>query len=124
MNQLTENFNLHEFACTDGTPVPEQYYENVKEVADNLQVLRDELGCPIFINSSYRTQSKNKAVGGVPNSQHLTSSAADICTKHYTPMEIAARIERLIKEGKMKQGGIGIYPGFVHYDIRGTKARW
>jgi len=24
----------------------------------------------------------------------------------------------------MTEGGIGIYKGFVHYDIRGTKARW
>ena len=35
-----------------------------------------------------------------------------------------SQIEKLIKEGKMKQGGIGIYKGFIHYDIRGTKARW
>ena len=24
----------------------------------------------------------------------------------------------------MKEGGVGLYNGFVHYDIRGTKARW
>ena len=41
-----------------------------------------------------------------------------------TPTEIAKAIERLILEGKMKQGGIGIYPNYVHYDTRGTKARW
>ena len=31
---------------------------------------------------------------------------------------------QLIKEGKMKEGGIGIYSTFVHYDVRGWKARW
>jgi len=24
----------------------------------------------------------------------------------------------------MKEGGLGLYNTFVHYDIRGTKARW
>jgi hypothetical protein len=24
----------------------------------------------------------------------------------------------------MLQGGLGLYDSFVHYDIRGTKARW
>ena len=33
-------------------------------------------------------------------------------------------IWRLIDEGKMKQGGIGVYSSFCHYDTRGTKARW
>jgi len=32
----------------------------------------------------------------------------------------------LIRAGKMKEGGVGLYvsQGFVHYDIRGTRARW
>ena len=36
-------------------------------------------------------------------------------------------VEKLIKESKMKQGGLGLYPrenGWIHYDTRGTKARW
>jgi hypothetical protein len=41
-----------------------------------------------------------------------------------TPKEVALVIEGLIEQGKIKQGGIGIYPSWVHYDIRGTKARW
>jgi uncharacterized protein YcbK (DUF882 family) len=42
------------------------------------------------------------------------------------PAEVAAVIERLIDEGKMEQGGIGVYDedGFTHYDCRGTRARW
>ena len=41
-----------------------------------------------------------------------------------TPKEVAKIIEGLIASGKMQQGGIGIYPNFVHYDIRNVKARW
>ena len=41
-----------------------------------------------------------------------------------TPKEVALVIEGLIESGKMKEGGIGVYPTFTHYDIRNRKARW
>ena len=41
-----------------------------------------------------------------------------------TPAQVATMIKLLILEGKMKQGGIGVYDNFTHYDIRGHKARW
>lgn len=122
--QLTTNFNISEFACKDGTAVPDTYRNNALEVAQNLQVLRDTLGKPISINSAYRTVSHNKSVGGEPNSYHLRAQAADIVVSGYTPSAVKGAIEKLIKEGKMKQGGIGLYNSFVHYDIRGTAARW
>lgn len=123
--KLTENFSLHEFNCKDGTPVPEQFYPNVKELANNLQIIRDYIKQPLLISGSgYRTKSHNAKVGGAPKSQHLTASAADITAKGYTPKELAVIIETLIEKGKVKQGGLGIYPSFVHYDIRGIKARW
>ena len=123
--KLTKNFNREEFDCKDGTPVPKIYYRNVQEVADNLQILRDYIKEPLYVSGSgYRTEKHNKKVGGAKFSQHLTASAADITAKNLTPKELAAVIEKLIAEGKMVQGGIGIYPGFVHYDIRGTHARW
>lgn len=123
--KLTKNFTLQEFACNDGTPVPEKYYDNVKELAQNLQVLRDYLNEPILITGSgYRTPNHNKAVGGAKNSQHLYAKAADINAKSKTPRQLYQVIERLISLGKMSQGGLGLYKGFVHYDIRKTKARW
>lgn len=123
--KLTKNFTRQEFDCKDGNVVPDKYIPNCQEVANNLQVLRDELGVPVTITGSgYRTPSHNKKVGGAKNSQHLPCKAADINAEGYTPKDLAAEIEKLIKAKKMKQGGIGIYPGFVHYDIRGTKARW
>jgi uncharacterized protein YcbK (DUF882 family) len=123
--KLTNNFNLQEFACNDGTQVPPQFYGNVKELAENLQALRDHIKEPVMITGSgYRTPSHNAKVGGTKNSQHLTASGADINARGYTPKQLARVIEKLIKAGKMKEGGIGVYKGFVHYDIRGTKARW
>lgn len=122
--QLSPNFTLEEFNCHDGTAVPAYLMPNLRELVANLQILRDELGEPIHVNSGYRTPSYNKKVGGKPASQHLLARAADITVKSKTPRQLAAVIERLIKAGIMKQGGLGIYPGFVHYDVRGTKARW
>lgn len=121
---MTKNFLLSEFACNDGTPVPEELICNVETLAKNLQVLRDDIGESIHVNSGYRTPVYNEKVGGKKNSYHLKAMASDVTAKSFTPKRLAARIEKLIAEKKMKQGGLGIYPGFVHYDVRGTKARW
>ena len=123
--QLTKNFSRQEFDCKDGTIVPDKFLFNVKEVAENLQALRDYLEVPVSVTGSgYRTPSHNAKVKGAKNSQHLTASAADINAKGYEPKQLAEVIELLILKGKMKQGGIEVYPNFVHYDIRGTKVRW
>jgi uncharacterized protein YcbK (DUF882 family) len=122
--KLTKNFNLEEFACNDGTPVPEEFYDNVQELAQNLQVLRDHLGCPIHINSAYRTHAHNSKVGGASKSQHLLAKAADIVSLKHTPWQVYTAIIQLISEGKMKQGGCGLYNTFCHYDTRGLKKRW
>lgn len=123
--RLTENFTRQEFDCKDGTPVPVQYYGNVRELAENLQVLRDYIEEPVMVTGSgYRTVTHNKKVGGAKASLHLTASGADINARNYSPAELAAVIERLITDGRMKQGGLGVYKGFVHYDIRGYRARW
>ena len=121
---LTPNFHLSEFACRDGSPVPRKYYGNVMKLARCLQALRDLIEVPIHINSGYRTVSHNTKVGGARNSQHLTASAADIVVVGMTPANVAALIQSLINTDEMSEGGIGIYNTFVHYDIRGTKARW
>tara|TARA_R110002124_G_scaffold229973_2_gene395115 strand:- start:1342 stop:1737 length:396 start_codon:yes stop_codon:yes gene_type:complete len=122
--QLTKNFHLLEFCCNDGVGVPSIYLDNVKKLANNLQVLRDELNSPITINSSYRHEYYNKKIGGAKYSQHLTASASDITVRDIRPKKLARTILKLIKSGKMDEGGVGLYNGFVHYDIRGKKARW
>ena len=122
--QLTENFNLDEFQCRDGSKMPAAVLVNIKLLAGNLQILRDYLGESLHINSAYRSPAYNTKIGGAKNSQHLLGKASDLTCKSKTPKQLASIIEKLIMAKKMKQGGLGIYPGFVHYDIRGTKARW
>jgi len=98
--------------------------DNVQELAENLQVLRDHLGKAIRIISGYRSLKYNRKIDGARRSQHLTASAADVKISGMTPKEIRDVIEQLIKDGLMKQGGIGVYTSFLHYDVRNRKVRW
>jgi uncharacterized protein YcbK (DUF882 family) len=126
--QITKNFNIGEMEYYD--KVPPELLNNAKEVLTNLQVLRDACGKSITIMSGYRSPERNETVGGATKSQHMSGNACDIKVKDMDPKDVAALIEKLIKEGKMKQGGLGIYPratiaeGWVHYDTRGVRARW
>lgn len=123
-NQYTKNFNKREFNSKDGKRMPAHVEIYVRQVAKQLQVLRDHIGSPIHINSAYRSPSHNAAIGGVPNSQHVLGKAADIVSRTLTPLQLFQTIEKLIAQGKMIEGGLGLYNSFVHYDIRGVKARW
>lgn len=50
-------------------------------LVDNvLDPLRQMWGAPLYVNSGYRCDALNRAVGGVPSSQHRLGSAADITT--------------------------------------------
>ena len=121
---MTKNFSKEEFDCNDGSKMPINIYHNMVKVANQLQVLRNYIGKPIQINSALRSEEYNKSIGGVKNSQHIMGRAADIVIKGMTPIEVSKVIEELIDKGDILQGGIGIYSSFVHYDIRGNKARW
>jgi uncharacterized protein YcbK (DUF882 family) len=124
MAKLTNNFTLQEFNSKCGKDIPNNVLPNILQLAKNLQVLRNAVGKSITITSGYRSPQHNKKIGGAKDSQHVKGLAADIKVSGMTPKEVALVIEGLIESGKMKQGGIGIYPSWVHYDIRGTKARW
>ena len=124
MAKLTNNFMLQEFNSKCGRDIPNNVLPNIIQLAKNLQVLRDAVGKSITITSGYRSPQHNKKIGGAKDSQHVKGMAADIKVAGMTPKEVALVIEGLIESGKMKQGGIGIYASWVHYDIRGTKARW
>ena len=121
--KLTTNFSLSEFNKRNYN-VPTDVLRNLIELAKNLQVLRDEVKKPIKITSGYRPAELNAKIGGATKSRHITGEAADFKIEGYTPKQVAAIIEKLIAEGKMKQGGLGTYSTWVHYDVRGTAARW
>ena len=62
----------------DNTPNSE-IVSNLEQLVDNiLDPLREAYGKPITVNSGYRCNALNKAVGGSKTSHHLTGLAADI----------------------------------------------
>lgn len=122
--QLTPHFNLAEFDCHDGTPVPPALIPNVRKLAEQLEIIRAHAGAPLHINSGYRTPAYNSKVGGVPTSQHIKAKAADITCRALSPKDLHSLILKLIKGKLVLNGGVGLYPGFVHYDIRDTVSRW
>ena len=132
---MTKNFSKSEFDSGCGAEMPLNVYYNMQKIANQLQILRNYLGKPITINSGYRSEEHNAKIGGahkivnekrVETSSHCMGRAADIVVKGLDPIGVYATIELLIEKGDMLQGGLGLYPnkGFVHYDIRGEKARW
>jgi uncharacterized protein YcbK (DUF882 family) len=122
--KLSTNFSLDEFASADGTAPSGEVLKNLTELAKNLEVLRKHIGQPIRVTSGFRSREHNRKIGGATNSFHVLGMAADIQVSKMTPEQVAKAIELLIAEGKMKEGGIGIYKTWTHYDHRGTKARW
>ena len=81
---MTKNFTLNELTITssglDNTPTQE-HRERLKTLCvEVLQPLRDLYGKPIIVTSGYRSPKVNKAVGGVPTSQHSFGEAVDITT--------------------------------------------
>ncbi len=121
---LTENFELEEFTNNFEGELSTTQMENVKKLADNLQKLRSYTGKLVMVTSGVRSIEHNQEVGGVPNSRHLYGQAADIKVEGMTTEQVANAIEQLIASNVMVQGGLGIYDTWVHYDVRGTKARW
>lgn len=62
----------------DNMPTDE-HLENLKYLAEKVfQPLREHAGCPIYINSGYRSKELNKAVGGSKSSFHCHGCAIDI----------------------------------------------
>ena len=122
------HFRYEEFLSRNdperGVDIPQQYWGNLQQLMDALEVIRTALGnIPLRINSGYRSPTHNKKVGGVANSQHLRALAADIACR-LPPTEVADTIERLIQDNKIPEGGLGRYNTFTHYDVAGKKRRW
>ena len=85
MVRLSQNFTLQEYTKSqtalrqgiDNTPGPE-HLANATELFRNVvQRVRDQFGVTV-INSGYRGEALNKAVGGSSKSQHCKGEAVDI----------------------------------------------
>ena len=124
MGTLSENFDWKEFTKSDTATrlhiinevTSFEVRDNIKALVDNvLQPLRDAWGGPLFINSGYRCLELNKAVGGVPTSQHVLGCAADVGVTD--PLALA----KLAKRMKLDYDQMIVYPSFVHFSYNPYK---
>ena len=58
--KIGQHFKVREFACKDGSQVVfiDDYLVSI------LDILRNQVAKPVYINSGYRTPTRDKAVGG------------------------------------------------------------
>lgn len=123
--KLSNNFTLAEMSHSntakarkmENIPNAEQV-ENLRQlVVHLLQPLRDIYKEPFIINSGFRSQEVNKAVGGVSNSQHTKGQAADVQVKN--PRKL---LDTLLKSGLVFDQAI-LYPTFLHLSYNKVKNR-
>ena len=105
--KLTENFNSEEFDCKCG----KCRMEINPLFVIKLQRARNIANLPFKILSGCRCEEHNKKVGGVKNSAHVKSLAADI--------EVNPKTKEIILSALRKAGfiRIGIADSFLHCDI-------
>jgi uncharacterized protein YcbK (DUF882 family) len=127
---ITQHFGLSEFESHDGEPYPAAWIdERLRPLCAVLEALRVRLGAPITILSGYRSPAHNLAVGGAQHSQHMEGRAADITVADVEPTAVHAALLDLADQGRIEIGGLGLYPSWVHVDVRprpsdGHLARW
>lgn len=132
-----------------GKIIPDELYKNIIPTMYVLDYLRDKIGEPIYINSTYRDPDFNRAVGGAKNSLHLVFNAVDFTIKRKTSFQkmfdikvIYNLLKSYDKDGLKNIGnllyikncfGLGLYlrgeKSFIHLDTRGligreAPARW
>lgn len=89
MEQKHKYFTIEELCKSDTADklrinnVPnEENVKNLHRLIENiLDPLREAYGKPIHVNSGFRNEELNKAVGGSATSEHRFGMAADICAK-------------------------------------------
>jgi len=94
---LTKNFTLEELTHTDHRELdntPSEYEKaNLMRLAEFLEQVKETLGGkPIMVNSAYRSEAVNTAVGSKNTSQHRLGCAADIRVPGMTPDEVVKAI--------------------------------
>lgn len=109
--QLSPNFSKEELTFTQvrnvsNEPDAEQL-KNLTDSAHRMEAVRALLNAPIHVNSGFRSQAVNKAVGGVPTSAHTTGHAVDFISPSFgSPLTVCKAIaasditfDQLIAEG-------------------------
>lgn len=111
MGDLSAHFSRKEFACRCGCGRDEVH----PLLVTALEALRERLGRPVVITSGVRCPEWNRAVGGRPNSAHLTGEAADIKVTGSAERMVLVRAALALDFRR-----VGVARGFVHVDVSPT----
>jgi uncharacterized protein YcbK (DUF882 family) len=129
--QVTDHFNVAEFACKSGHLYPDTWVEaRLRPLCETLEVLRRAIDRPIVIVSGYRDEDYNRRVGGAKASQHVQGRAADVRVAAMDAGLLYAKVLELYGQGALPYlGGLGRYRTWVHVDVRHRQpgqviARW
>ncbi len=112
--------------------IPIQLRANIIPTMRVLDLLREDYGKPIIINSTYRTAEYNNKINGTYNSLHLSFNAIDFTVVNkedlisiYNTLNIWDRTSNKFSFLPKPTGnfGIGIYKDFLHLDTRSILGR-
>lgn len=107
--QLSKNFKVGEFHSRNNNTI---FIE--QEIIETLQKIRNEIGQPIDINSGFRSQAHNTAVGGSYNSAHLWGCAADFHARNMSAPELAKIVSKMF--GRNIAIGLHTPENYIHID--------
>lgn len=147
LEQFVDGLRLRHFSAREFTPCwtrerggvtnccpSETLWPNIVPTLVVLDELREEIGQPITLLSTYRSPRYNAAMDGEPNSYHLRFMACDFTAGcgasalHAACREMRGRLFRMPGNGSPFRwdGGLGLYvkSNFVHLDCRSTPANW
>lgn len=136
MGTISKNFDYKEFEKTDvpgmqvrNTITSTEVRDSIKALVDEvLQPLRDAWDEPLAINSGYRCPEVNKAVGGVPTSQHTKGEVTDVCPfgrNGHGDIEVVRQLAQKAVELDLPFDQMILYPSFVHFShkLKGEQRR-
>ena len=100
-----------------------QERRNLLELAQLLQVIRDWYGEPMTLNSGFRSEKVNEAVGGVANSAHRHGFAVDVVFSSVakdasSQLAFARKIGTYLRSQGIKFDQIISYGTFIHVGVR------
>jgi Peptidase M15 len=117
---ISKYFTIGEVTQNDSERIPSPGSAeeiNILRMAAELDLMREAWGSAIGVTSWYRPYAINLAVGGVPDSQHITGGAVDI----YPIVGDGQEFEDWLDEKWGGALGYGQFSGrgFTHIDLRG-----
>lgn len=123
----SDHLSWSELSCRDGSAYPLEWrVTRAVPLAEAFERIRALCGFPLVVDSAYRSPEHNRRIGGARNSMHVQGLALDL--RPASGGAPALRKLAAVARASYDAGfitGLGLYPGFVHVDIRQSRpSRW